>query len=423
MRPKFTTLFYAGLLVLLAGLFWSVWASAQTNPPAPASPLALATNAPTAAARPAGFVFVPEPVTFGLDEVDALHRPLLGRPLWQYLAFLVYVAGAFLVSRLINFFVNTILKRLVVQSQTTAADRLLKLAAGPVKVVAFVILLHIGLRIFTWPDWLEVSLSKSLKLLAAASLTYVAVRCVDVFMDMWKERAARDSAHPLDQHVFPLIRNSAKGFIVVVAILVTAQNLGVNITSLLASLSIGGLALGLAAQDTLANLFAAVAIFLDKPFRIGDRILVDAIEGTVEVIGLRSTRVRNPNGHLVSIPNKAMGNATITNISQRPNIRTEMNLGLTYDTSNEKLREALGILEAVYRGHPMTHDVWVNFNKFADSALNIQIIHWWNAQDQRAYLAGMQELNLAVKQRLEAAGVEFAFPSQTLHLKQVEPKA
>ena len=422
MRPKFTTVYYAGLALLLAGLFWSVWASAQTNPPMPAPPLALATNATAAAARPAGFVFVPEPVTFGLDEVAALHRPLLGRPLWQYLAFLIYVAGAFLVSRLINFFVNTILKRLVVQAQTTAADRLLKLAAGPVKVVAFVILLHIGLRIFTWPDWLEVSLSKSLKLLAAVSLTYVAVRCVDVFMDVWKERAARDSAHPLDQHVFPLIRNSAKGFIVVVAILVTAQNLGVNITSLLASLSIGGLALGLAAQDTLANLFAAVAIFLDKPFRIGDRITVDAIEGTVEVIGLRSTRVRNASGHLVSIPNKAMGNATITNISQRPNIRTEMNLGLTYDTSNDKLREALGILEAVYRDHPMTHDVWVNFNKFADSALNIQIIHWWNAQDQRAYLAGMQELNLAVKQRLAAAGVEFAFPTQTVHVKQAAPK-
>ena len=121
--------------------------------------------------------------------------------------------------------------------------------------------------------------------------------------------------------------------------------------------------------------------------------------------------------------NKAMGNATITNVSQRPNIRTEMNLGLTYDTPNDKLREALGILEAVYRGHPMTHDVWVYFNRFADSALNIQITHWWNAQDQRAYLAGMQELNLTVKQRLEAAGVEFAFPSQTLHLKQVATKA
>ena len=422
MRPKFTTLFYTGLALLLAGLFWSVWASAQTNPPMPAPPLALATNATAAAARPAGFVFVPEPVTFGLDEVAALHRPLLGRPLWQYVAFLIYVAGAFLFSRLINFLVSVILQRFVVRTKTVVADLLLKLAAGPVKVVAFVILLHLGLRIFTWPDWLEVFLSKGLKLVVAGSLTYVAVRCVDVFMDLWKERAARDSGQPLDQHLFPLIRNSGMAFIVIVAVLVTAQNLGVNITSLLASLSIGGLALGLAAQDTLANLFAAVAIFLDKPFRIGDRILVDTIDGTVEMIGLRCTRVRNGNGHLVSVPNKAMGNATITNVSQRPNIRTEMNLGLTYDTSNEKLREALGILEAVYRGHPMTHDVWVNFNKFADSALNIQIIHWWNAQDQRAYLAGMQELNLAVKQRLEAAGVEFAYPSQTLHLKQILPK-
>ena len=416
MRPRFAVVYYGGLGLLLGVLFWSVWVSAQTNVPVKAG----VTNTATAAAAPGprGFVFAPEPVTFGLDGVEGLQGSLLGRPLWQYAAFLIYLAGAFLAARLITYFVNGILRRLAARKPGAANDLLLRLAAGPVRVVVFVILLHIGLRIFTWPDWLEAVLSKGMKLVVAASLTYVALRCVDVFMDLWKERAAREQGHPLDQHLFPLIRNSAKVFIVVVAVLVTAQNLGVNITSLLASLSIGGLALGLAAQDTLANLFGAVAIFLDKPFRIGDRIMVDAIDGTVEMIGLRSTRVRNANGHLVSIPNKAMGNATVTNVSLRPTIRTEMNLGLTYDTPNTKLREALRLLEETYRGHPKTQDVWVTFNRFADSALNIQVIHWWNALDHREYLAGMQELNLLVKERLDGAGVEFAFPSQTVCHKQ-----
>src|SRR6185436_18500427 len=135
-----------------------------------------------------------------------------------------------------------------------------------------------------------------------------------------------------------------KVFIVVIAVLVTSQNLGLNITGVLASLSIGGLALGLAAQDTVANLFGAVAVFADKPFQIGDTIKLEGIEGTVETIGLRSTRIRNPDGHLITVPNKTMGNATITNITRRPTIRTIMDLGLTYDTPPAKVRRATEIL-------------------------------------------------------------------------------
>src|SRR6185436_7683335 len=110
--------------------------------------------------------------------------------------------------------------------------------------------------------------------------------------------------------------------------------------------------LGLAAQDTLANLFGAVAIFIDKPFRIGDRIKLESIEGDVETIGMRSTRIRNLDGHLITVPNKTMGNATITNVTRRPSIKTEMNLGLTYDTPTDKVKRALDILEETYRKHP-----------------------------------------------------------------------
>jgi MscS family membrane protein len=192
-----------------------------------------------------------------------------------------------------------------------------------------------------------------------------------------------------------------------------------NISAILASLSIGGLAIGLAAQDTLANLFGAVAVFVDKPFRIGDRIKVDSVDGNVEVIGLRSTRVRTLDGHLASIPNKTVGSATIVNVTERPTIKTEMNLGVTYDTSAENLRLALRIVEEVYRGHAKTSDLIVSFNRFADSALNIQVIHWWGGTDFREQLAGMQEMNLKLKERFDASGISFAFPTQTLYVRPV----
>ena len=174
----------------------------------------------------------------------------------------------------------------------------------------------------------------------------------------------------------------------------------------------------MAAQDTLANLFGAVAVFVDKPFRLGDRVKLDSIDGTVEAIGMRSTRIRNLDGHLITVPNKTMGNTIITNVTKRPNIKTEMNLGVTYDTSTPKLKRALEILDEIYTSHPMTADLVISFNKFADSSLNILVVHSWNSTDQKAYLAGMQALNLQIKERFDAEGISFAFPTQTLYVKQ-----
>ena len=191
------------------------------------------------------------------------------------------------------------------------------------------------------------------------------------------EPVAGQRGPDIQRTALPSGKQESESLCLVVAILGTTQNLGLDITAMLASLSIGGLALGLAAQDTVANLFGAVAVFVDKPFRVGDQIKLDGIDGVVESIGLRSTRVRNLDGFLITVPNKTMGNATITNVSRRPTIKTEINIGLTYDTSLAKMKHALEILDDVYRKHPMTHDLVVGFNKFADSALNISVVHWW----------------------------------------------
>jgi MscS family membrane protein len=218
--------------------------------------------------------------------------------------------------------------------------------------------------------------------------------------------------------LFPIIRKTFKIFVVVVAVLVTSQNLGMNVTGLLASLSIGGLAVGLAAQDTLSNLFGAVAIFADKPFRVGDRIQLDVIDGAVEAIGLRSTRVRNADGYLVTIPNKNIANANIINVSRRPNIKTVLNIGLAYSTSSQQVERVMAVIEEIFRPHPKTADLQVSFNKFDTSALNIQVAHCWNSTDFKEYSAGFQKLSLELKRRFDAEGISFALPSQTVYLRQ-----
>ena len=410
MKWRFEWCYRFGLAVLFVIAFWSVWASAQeTN--------TFATNA-IPSALPAIIKLPHHALTFGLDRVDVLReQTFLEQPLWKYLASLIYIALAFCVAWLLDLFVNVWLKKLAARTDTKYDDLILELLRGPVKVVAFVVLLNIGLNIFEWPDRAQNFLAHALIIIVACSVTYVVLKFVDLLLGIWREKIISPQDKQFAEQLIPLVGKSAKVAIVIATVLLTADNLNINIKTLLAGLSVGGLALGLAAQDTVANLFGAVAIFLDKPFHIGDRIKVEGVEGLVETIGLRSTCIRNPDGHHVTIPNKLMGNAIITNITRRPTIKTEMNLGLTYDTPSEKVKRATILLEEIFATNPKTADLVISFNKFADSALNIFVVHVWNGTDAKQHFAEMQELNLQIKSRFDAEKIEFAFPSQTVYLK------
>ena len=409
MKLSFEKLVKLPFYILIASLCCAVWAQAQpvTNPPASSTVEAAAASAPAKVW-----------LTFGLDRLAPLQSaPFAGIPLWQYLASLIYIFLAFYVSKALDAFITGRVKKWAEKTTTKLDDLLVQVLRGPVKIIAFVILLHIGMRVYSWPEVLADFFSKALKIIVAVSITYVLLKVVDVVLGVWRDRTATPENEQFGKQLLPLIGKSLKVFVVIIAALVTSQNLGFNVTGLIASLSIGGLAVGLAAQDTLANLFGAVAVLMDKPFKVGDRIQLDSLDGTVEAIGFRSTRVRNLDGHLVTVPNKTMGNATITNITARPNIKTVMNVGLTYDTPPEKVRRALQILEDVYKRHPKTSDFVMSFNKFESSSLNILVVHWWGDTDFKAYLAGIQEMNLKLKERFDAESIEFAFPTQTLHLK------
>ncbi len=428
MRLKFETFWKAGWLCLALVLLGSLWAGTSTAGAADTvSTNAASTNAVSESTNKMRLLFGLDEaatnnvyLTFGLNRIEALQTSYLGNPAWQYLAFLIYIVLAFYVSKLFDWLLGVWLKSWTKKTETDIDDILIELLRGPAKIIAFVIFLHIGLNLFKWPAWVENIISKGFLIIVAASITYLLLKLVDILLTRWMKKLSASDDRSLNDQLLPILRGALKTFIVVIAVLVTSQNLGLNITGVLASLSVVGLALGLAAQDTVANLFGAATVFLDKPFKVGDRVQLDGVDGTVEQIGIRSTRVRNLDGFLVTVPNKTMGNATITNVTRRPNIKTAMNIGISYATPTAKVEEAVAILKDVYTD-PRTADVIVAFNSFADSWLNLQVVHWFNSTDYKAYLAAMQEFNLEIKQRFEAAGIEFAYPSRTLYVKQSLP--
>ena len=159
-------------------------------------------------------------------------------------------------------------------------------------------------------------------------------------------------------------------------------------------------------------------ILTDRPFRVGDVVRIGDVEGKVEGIGLRSTSIRTADGHFVTIPNKTVADSAIINISRRPTIRQLITISLTYDTPAARVEEAVKILRDILDKHPQTHEFIVNWKDYAPSSLDIFIAYWCKSTDQKEFLAALEEINLEIKKRFDAAKLEFAFPTQTIQLQQ-----
>ena len=240
------------------------------------------------------------------------------------------------------------------------------------------------------------------------------------------------------------------GFFAAAAIFIVGlSRIGVSLAPLLAGLGIGGLAIALAARPTIENIIGSFMIFMDKPYQVGQRVNVLGQDGTVESIGLRSTKVRLLTGHLTSIPNEKMAAVEVENIGRRPHIRRLFNITITHDTPPEKINRALEILreilavpeapalqatdstettadttanETEHNTHPNQainqpdFPPRISFNEFNADSLNILVIYWYHPPDYWAYLDHATWVNLQIKERFNAEGIDFAFPTQTLHL-------
>jgi MscS family membrane protein len=239
------------------------------------------------------------------------------------------------------------------------------------------------------------------------------------------ERYATHTDDDLDDRIAPVIIRTLRVVVVVIGLLVIFESVfGADIGAALAGFGIAGLAVSLAAQDSLKNLFGSFTIIFDDPFQVGERIVFQGHDGNVEKIGFRSTKVRTLVGHLVTIPNSAIVNEPVENIGRRPTIRRLMNLTLTYDTPPAKVERAVEIIRELLDSedlkgpvHPTvdgnTLDPVVYFTDFNAESLNILIVYWYGPPDYLAYLEHGHRFNLALMKKFEAEGIEFAFPTQT----------
>ncbi len=216
----------------------------------------------------------------------------------------------------------------------------------------------------------------------------------------------------------PLV-SAALRLTIAALVLVTIGSFYKPMTSLIAGLGIGGLAIGLAAQDTLKNFFGSLMIFSDRPFDLGDEIKVDAIGGTVESVGFRSTRLRTGEGFLVAISNGELANKTIINVSKRPSLSRQFTLPLSYDLPPEKLARAGAIVAEILHDHEgsrAANPPRVFIGDFTPSAINLSVSYWYFPADVWRFYAFNQRTNLEILRRFAAEGIRLAYPTQAIRL-------
>ncbi len=351
-----------------------------------------------------------------------LTQRLLGMELWQYLALAGVVAISVAARKVIRLIVFNRVRKLAEALGHHWMMRLVDLIASPGATLVMAALLWASFPALDLPDGVYHPLSELVGVLIAIAISWAAYLAVDVVGDRLAERAAATDSR-LDDQLVPLLRKSLKALAVAAGGVLVLQNLEVDVGSLLAGLGIGGLAFALAAKDTLANFFGSFMIFVDRPFQIGDWIVVGPTEGIVEEVGFRSTRVRTFYNSLVTVPNAVFTETHIDNYGARQYRRTSVTLNLTYDTSADKVQAFVEGVRAIIEANPTTRKDYyeVHMSGFGAHSLNVMLYFFFRVDSWSAELRERHNVYLEILRLAQKLEVRFAFPTQTLHVESQAP--
>tara|TARA_R110002096_G_scaffold326134_5_gene520100 strand:- start:39977 stop:41530 length:1554 start_codon:yes stop_codon:yes gene_type:complete len=350
----------------------------------------------------------------------------LGIEVWQYLAVFCWILIGLIFRKIFEFILDNYIRKITTRTNFSWDDDLLDGLERPIGFIFLMVFYMASYTNLQLTATLNYYLSTILEIATSVGFIWLFYNLSDVFTKYLAVLTAKTDTK-LDDQLVPLIRKTLRFFVIFMGIIIILQNNGYNVASLIAGLGIGGLAVALAARDTLANFFGSVTIFVDKPFRIGDWIKVGDVEGTVEEVGFRSTRVRTFYNSLVSVPNSNVANTDIDNLGLREYRRLKTVLNLTYSTSPEQLEAFVeGIKAIVKSNNHFRQDFYeVHFNSFGAHSLDVLVYVFFKVPDWSTELQQRHNFLLEVLRLAKEVGVEFAFPTQTLHVDshfQQEPR-
>ena len=330
---------------------------------------------------------------------------------------LIFITLVFyLTYNIAKWLIRAFLKQRFNISEKVNAD-LIKVARSLGLLIAVRVLIFL-LPMFQLPIKLNVILIKWLGVLSIFFVILSIVKIASIVFH-YLDSLAKKTKNTLDDQLLPVLSRLVNLIIWAIGIIYVLEFLNVNVTALLAGISIGGLAIALAAQDTVRNFFGSIMIFVDRPFQIGDWINFDDVDGTVEEVGMRSTRIRTFANSVVYVPNGMLTNKVVNNMGLRQYRRFKTELGVTYNTPPEKINLFVKGIRAIIESHSTTRKDYfeVHLNSFGDSSINILLYCFFEARDWTEELVGRHEVMYAILLLAQDLGVSFAFPSQSIYVE------
>lgn len=353
---------------------------------------------------------------------DFFAYTLFDIPVGQMLAALLVFSFILALRKFFTHIVIGTLQKLAKSTNTYYDDRIISALKAPVRFAFVVIAAHLFfLIIFKETEFIKNVLST----LIVYDVFWAILAVAEALRELSHKFAGRFSSD-LSKEVGNFMLTIIKILISGVGLGAILQVWGINVTALLASLGIGGLAFALAAKDTAANLFASFSLLADKSIRIGEWIKVSGVEGTVEDIGMRTTKVRSFGKSLITVPNHIIANNPIENFSRRGVRRVKMNVGLTYGTTSDQMTKIVEEIKYMLHNHEsiaQKETLLVNFNNFGDSSLNIFIYTFTSTANWAKYMDIREDIHVKIMHIVEENGSSFAFPSQSIYVESLPEPA
>ena len=347
-----------------------------------------------------------------------LENELWGNTIENWGISILIILGAIIIVKLLSLLGKKVIKPFVTGTDNHLDDVIFYSLEAPVKFAIILLGIWIAIHRLVYPDSFVKVVDNAYSILIVLDITWFFGRLFSSLLQVYWGKQSNGQANKM----MPIIKRTILVIVWLIGIVMALSNVGVNISALLGTLGIGGIAFALAAQDTVKNVFGAFTILTDKPFSIGDTIRVDSYEGTVVDVGVRSTKIMNYDKRIITFPNYKITDTSIVNISSEPMRRVVLNLGLTYDTTSEKMKEALELLKSIPKrvenvsSNPS--DIVAVFTEYSDSALVILYIYF--IEKQGDILGVTSNMNMEILAAFNKAGLNLAFPTRTVYIQKDE---
>ncbi len=339
-----------------------------------------------------------------------------GNTLWDYWWALVIFFATLVILKFIQLVILVRLKKFAQKTITEIDDTVIAIFGSVKPLLYFLVSVFVAIKYLSLPDLV----GKVVYVLLVVVAVYEVVRAFEKVLDYWLYRQMQKNENgnaEQSKSMMRILKLIAQVVLWIIALLMILSNLGINITSLVASLGIGGIAVALALQNVLSDLFSSFSIFIDKPFEAGDYIQVGTDSGTVERIGMKTTRIKTLQGEELVISNKELTTARVQNFKRMEKRREAVTLGVTYETSKEKLEKIPVLVKKVVDEVELATFDRCHFSTYGDFSLNFDIIYFIDEPDYRLYMDVKERVNLGIFEAFAKEGIEFAYPTQLVYTR------